>query len=164
MFLFHVQPSKQKRWSVWRRVSINGSFVRYSGNSGYALLLKGVPPCKTTFYLASCTNVIARSGVMQLFHVMSFPLSFLAEFICSDDIRTSKIETLNALRSWDAHIHKWTVSSLLQVMTCRIFGTMPLPTPMMTCHQFLPEAKISAAIRSKFANCRPGKCIWKCCL
>ena len=133
MLLFHVQPSKQKRWSVWR-VSINGSFVRYSSNAGYALLLKGVPHAKQRFYLASCTNVIARSGVMQLFHVMSFPLSFLAESICSNDIRTSKNETLNALRSWNAHIHPWTRSSLFQVMTRPLFGAMPLPTPMMTCH------------------------------
>ena len=52
--------------------------------------LKEYHHAKQRFYEVSHTNAIARSRVMQLFHVTSFPLIFLADSICSVDVGTPK--------------------------------------------------------------------------
>ena len=47
-------------------------------------------------------------------------------------------QPINSLRLCDAYIHQWIGSVLLQVMACRLFGTKPLPEPMLTYWQLDP--------------------------
>ena len=38
---------------------------------------------------------------------------------------------LNSLRPSDAYMRRWTGSSLVQIMACRLFGAKPLSEPML---------------------------------
>ena len=39
--------------------------------------------------------------------------------------------TVNSLRPSDAYMRRWTVSSLVQIMACRLFSAKPLSEPML---------------------------------
>ena len=41
------------------------------------------------------------------------------------------LRTFNTLRPSDAYMRRWTGSSLVQIMACRLFGTKPLSEPML---------------------------------
>ena len=59
---------------------------------------------------------------------------------CYDEIcfvgQKDNVMTLNPLRPGEANMRHGTVSSLVQAMSCRLFGTKPLPEPMMTYCQW----------------------------
>ena len=63
-----------------------------------------------------------------------------------------------------AYIRWWTVSSLVQIMACRLFGTKPLPEPMLTYCQLDSWEQISVKFESEFCHFHSRKFIWKCCL
>ena len=64
----------------------------------------------------------------------------------------------------DAYMHRWTRPSLVQVMACRLFGTKPLPKPMLTYCQLDPQEQTSFKFQSVFKHFHSGKSIWKWCL
>ena len=43
-----------------------------------------------------------------------------------------------------------TVSALVQVMACHLFGAKPLPEPMLTYYQVDPEEQTSVKFESKY--------------
>ena len=45
---------------------------------------------------------------------------------------------------------RWTGSALVQVMACRLFGTKPLPEPMLNYYQFNPQQQTSAKLEPKY--------------
>ena len=61
-------------------------------------------------------------------------------------------------------MRQWTGSALLQIMACRLFGTKPLPDPMMAYSQLDSWEQISVKFESEFYHFHSIKCIWKCCL
>ena len=63
-----------------------------------------------------------------------------------------------------AYMRQWTVSALVQVMACRLFGAKPLPEPMLFYWQLDSWEQISVKFESRFYHFCSRKCIWKCCL
>ena len=61
-----------------------------------------------------------------------------------------------------AYMRQWTGSTLLQVMACRLFGSQPLPEPMMTVCQLDPQEQTSVKLESKYKTLHSWKCSWKC--
>ena len=59
-----------------------------------------------------------------------------------------------------AYMCRWTGSSLVHAMACRLFGAKPLPEPMLTYCQLDPSMKFE----SKYKIFHSWKFIWKCCL
>ena len=53
--------------------------------------------------------------------------------------------------------HHW-----LMVMACRLFGTKPLPEPMVAYYQLGPWELISVKFGYEFHHFHSRKCIWKC--
>ena len=49
-------------------------------------------------------------------------------------------------------------------MACRLFGTKPLPEPMLAYCRLDSWKQISGKFESEFHHFHSGKCIWKCCL
>ena len=49
-----------------------------------------------------------------------------------------------------AYVRRWTASALVQVMACHLFGTKPLPEPILTYCQLDPEEQTSVKIESKY--------------
>ena len=49
-----------------------------------------------------------------------------------------------------AYVRPWSGSILLQLMTCRLFGAMPLLEPMLTFCQLYPKEPISMTFESKY--------------
>ena len=60
------------------------------------------------------------------------------------------------------YMRKWTVSSLVLVMACRLFGAKPLPEPLLPSCQLDSWEQISVTFESEFDHFHSGKCIWKC--
>ena len=63
-----------------------------------------------------------------------------------------------------AYMRQWTGSALIQVMACCLYGTKPLPEPMLPFCQLDSWEKISVKFESRFYHFRSRKCTWKCCL
>ena len=61
-----------------------------------------------------------------------------------------------------AYMHQWNGSALVQVMACCLFGTKPLPEPMLTYCQLDCWEQISVKLESKFYHFHSRKCIWNC--
>ena len=61
-----------------------------------------------------------------------------------------------------SYMHQWTGSSLVQVMACRLFGTKPLPEPMLAYGQLNTWKQISVKFESEFCHLHSRKWIWKC--
>ena len=61
-----------------------------------------------------------------------------------------------------AYMRQWTVSTLVQIMACRLFGAKPLPEPMLAYCQFDSWEHISVKYESEFYNFHSRKCNWKC--
>ena len=59
--------------------------------------------------------------------------------------------------------YMWTGSSLVQVMTCLLFGAKPLPGPMLAYCQLESWELISVKFESEFCHFHSRKCLWKCC-
>ena len=57
---------------------------------------------------------------------------------------------------------KWTGSVLVQIMTCRLLSTRPLPEPILTYCQLDLWGGTSAKSESKFKTFHSRKCICKC--
>ena len=62
----------------------------------------------------------------------------------------------------DVYMCQWTVSSLVRVMACRLFGAKPFPEPMLTCCQLDAWEQISMNFEAEFYHLHSRKCIWKC--
>ena len=59
-------------------------------------------------------------------------------------------------------MRRWTGSSLVQVMACRLFGTKPLAEPMLACSQLDSWEQLSVKFKSEFYHFHSRKFIWKC--
>ena len=57
---------------------------------------------------------------------------------------------------------QWTRSPLVQIMACRLFGTKPLPEPMLVYFQLYSWEQVSVKFESEFYPFHSRKCIWKC--
>ena len=69
---------------------------------------------------------------------------------------------INPWGSSDAHTRRWTGSSLVHVMACRLFGAKPLPEPMLAHRQLDSWEPISVKFESKFYHFHSRKFIQKC--
>ena len=47
-------------------------------------------------------------------------------------------------------------------MTCNLYGTKPLPEPILTYYQLNPQEHTSVNFQSKYKSFHWTKCIWKC--
>ena len=61
-----------------------------------------------------------------------------------------------------AYMRQWTGSALVKAMACRLFGSKPLPEPMLANCQLDSSKQISAKFESEFYHFYLKKCIWKC--
>ena len=52
---------------------------------------------------------------------------------------TYDVTTVNSLPPSAAYMRQWIGSALVQIMTCRLFGTKPLSKPMLGYYQLGPE-------------------------
>ena len=68
----------------------------------------------------------------------------------------------NLLRLGDTYMCHWSVSSLVQVMDCRLFSTKSSPEPMLTYCQLDSYEQNSLKFQSKFKHFHWLKCIWRC--
>ena len=62
------------------------------------------------------------------------------------------------------HICQWTGPPLVKVMACRLFGSKPLPEPMLAYCLLDSWEQISVKFESEFYHFHSRKCIWKWCL
>ena len=60
------------------------------------------------------------------------------------------------------NMHQWTGTSLVQVMTWHLFGTKPLPEPIMAYFELDSWRHISVKFESEFYHFHSRKCIRKC--
>ena len=60
-----------------------------------------------------------------------------------------------------AYMRQWTGPSLVQVMACCLFGTKPLPEPMLAYCQLDSWERISVTFESEFYHFHSRICIWK---
>ena len=60
------------------------------------------------------------------------------------------------------YMRQWTGSALVQVMACCLFGTKPLPEPMLVYCQLYSWEQISVKFKSEFYHFHSRKCIWNC--
>ena len=61
-----------------------------------------------------------------------------------------------------AYMRQQTRSALVQVMACRLFGTKPLPEPILAYCQLDSWEQISGKFESEFYHFHSRKCIWNC--
>ena len=61
-----------------------------------------------------------------------------------------------------AYMHQLTGSSLVQVMACCLFGTKPLPEPMLAYCKLDSWEQIPVKLEWKHYHFHSRKCIWKC--
>ena len=69
---------------------------------------------------------------------------------------------VKSLRLGDVYMCLWTGSSLIHVMACHLFGTKPLPEPMMAYRQLDLWEQYSVNFLSKLNYFHWQNCIWKC--
>ena len=74
----------------------------------------------------------------------------------------SSHQWLNSSPPSAAYMRQWTESSLVQVMACRLFGTKPLPEPMLAYCQLDSWEQISVKFELALYHSHSRKCIWKC--
>ena len=68
----------------------------------------------------------------------------------------------NSLRPSDAYMRRWTVSSFVQIMACRLDGAKPLTEPMLTYCQLDRKEQYSVKYQSKVEHFHQEKCVSKC--
>ena len=81
-----------------------------------------------------------------------YPIKYINDFVLFLKVSSAWI---NSLRFRDTFIRRWTGSSLIWIMACRLVGTTPLPKPMLRYYQWDLRNNIQYDIQSR-------KCIWKC--
>ena len=92
--------------------------------------------------------------------------NYLNPASCINSLRPS--DTRWRLGSWLTHLPlvphmcQWTGPSWVQVMTCHLFGTKPLPEPMLAYCQLDSWEQISVKFESEFYHFLSRKCIWIC--
>ena len=64
----------------------------------------------------------------------------------------------NSLRLRDAYMRRWTRSSLVQIMACRLLGAKPLSEPMLTYSQLGLKEQNSVKYQSKWEHFHSRKC------
>ena len=69
------------------------------------------------------------------------------------------VNHLNSPPPSATHMHQWTVSALVQVMACRLYGAKPLPEPILDYCQLDPWEQISVKFESEFYHFHSRKCI-----
>ena len=62
-----------------------------------------------------------------------------------------------------AYMRRWTRSSLVQVMACRLFGTKPLPEPMLAYWLLDYREQVSVKLKSELCHFNSRTFIWKFC-
>ena len=68
---------------------------------------------------------------------------------------------LNSSHPCAAYTRQWTVSALVEVMACCLFGAKPSPEPVLAYCQLDSREQISVKFESEFYNFFSRKCIWK---
>ena len=111
------------------------------------------------------------SGEAPLIHM---PLHWISEKNCIQRFlhkHNTRLSTeislhidINSSPPSAAYMHRWTGSSLVQAMACRLFGTKPLPEPMLAYCQLDSQEQISVKFESEFYHFHSRKFIWKYCL
>ena len=61
----------------------------------------------------------------------------------------TRLQVLNSSPPRAAYMHQWTGSALVQVMTCRLFSTKPLPEQMLTHYHWTPRNKLQGNLNRK---------------
>ena len=61
-----------------------------------------------------------------------------------------------------AYMRRWTVSALVQVLTCRLFGAKSILEPMLNYCQFNPQEHASVKCETKYKTFHSWIYIWKC--
>ena len=69
---------------------------------------------------------------------------------------------VNSLRPSDAYMRQYNIPTLLQIMTCRLFGAKPLSEPTLPYCQLIPTEHISMKFYSKFTSFHSRRCTGKC--
>ena len=69
---------------------------------------------------------------------------------------------INSLRPNDAYMRPYNITTLLQIMACRLFGTKPLSEAKLPYCQPDPKEHISVKFYSRFKSFHSRKCTWKC--
>ena len=62
------------------------------------------------------------------------------------------------------YMRQWTGSTLVQVIACCLFGTKPLPEPMLSYCQLYLYKQTSVKFESIYKTYNSWKCTWKCLL
>ena len=70
------------------------------------------------------------------------------------------IANLNSLPFSAAYMRRWTLSSLVQIVACRLNGSKPLFKPVLTYCQLDPKEHISMKSYLKFKYFHSRKCVW----
>ena len=81
---------------------------------------------------------------------------------CSDMNSKLTFNSFNSSPPCAAYMSQWTGSSLVQVMACCLFGTKPLPKPMLAYCQLDSWEHISVKFELEFYHFHSRKCNWKC--
>ena len=84
-------------------------------------------------------------------------------YLPGDKIYASGMQAhLNSFPPSATYMRQWTVSSLVQVMACRLFCAKPLPEPVMVYCQLDSWQQVSVKFESEFYHFLSMKCIWTC--
>ena len=89
-----------------------------------------------------------------------------AVFLWNDDIIWGELnpngfnlELLNSLRSSDAYMRQYNISTLVQIKACRLAGAKPLFGPMMKYCSLDSWKQTSVQSQSKYIHFHSGKCV-----
>ena len=97
--------------------------------------------------------------------IAEIAISLLPKITCSiwmTVFKTSLWNSLNSSSPSSTYMRQWTGAALVQVMACRLFGTKPLPEPMLTYCQLDPWEQNSLKFELKYETVHSQKCIWNC--
>ena len=107
------------------------------------------------------TSVHLHSPRKYMIHyILLKNFSWLIAIIVCDNVICC-ILGFNSSPPGAAYMRQRTGSSLVQVMSCRLFGAKPLPEPMMAYCQPDSWEQISVKFKSEFCHFHSRKCIWK---
>ena len=86
----------------------------------------------------------------------------LENVVCEMASILSRPQCVNSLRLRNAYMCHQTRPSLVQIMSCRLFGDKPLPKPVLGYCQLDYCEYISVKFWLKYNNFHSGKVIWNC--
>ena len=98
-----------------------------------------------------CNNPVFHCKLQRSRHLMQASTSlFRYDCIRLPALRQMWGRWINSYPPSVAYMRRWTESSLVQVMACRLFSVKPLPEPMMIYCQLDPQENISVTFKPEF--------------